>query len=60
MGVQLVSNQINYNLMRLRSSKETKDMYDELGVQVFGDHSIGNGILTGKCMKSIFAAFREG
>uniref|UniRef100_A0A7S4NDG9 NADP-dependent oxidoreductase domain-containing protein n=1 Tax=Odontella aurita TaxID=265563 RepID=A0A7S4NDG9_9STRA len=47
-GVPLVSNQINFNLMRYRSSGETKDACDELGVCVMGYHPLGNGALAGK------------
>ena len=42
----LVSNQINCNLMRHRSSMETKAVCDELGIQVFGYHPLGSGVLT--------------
>lgn len=45
--VPLVSNQINFNLMRYRSSMETKAVCDELGIQVFGYHPLGAGVLTG-------------
>jgi len=47
MDVPLVSNQINFNLMRYRSSMETKQACDELGIQVFGYHPLGSGVLTG-------------
>lgn len=47
-GVPLVSNQINFNLMRYRSSLETKQVCDDLGIKVLGYHPLGNGVLTGK------------
>lgn len=47
-GVKLVSNQINFNLMRYRSSLETKRVCDELGIKVLAYHPIANGALTGK------------
>jgi pyridoxine 4-dehydrogenase len=46
--VPLVSNQINFNLMRYRSSLESKQVCDALGIQVLGYHPLGNGVLTGK------------
>jgi len=46
-NVPLVSNQINFNLMRHRSSVETKSVCDELGIRVFGYHPLGGGVLTG-------------
>jgi pyridoxine 4-dehydrogenase len=47
-GVVLVSNQINYNLMRYRYSMETKAVCDELGIKVLAYHPLGQGTLTGK------------
>ena len=47
-NVPLVSNQINFNLMRYRSSMETKQVGDELGIQTMGYHTLGGGVLTGK------------
>ena len=47
MDVPLVSNQINFNLMRYRSSMETKTACDDLGIQVLGYHPLGGGVLTG-------------
>ena len=47
-NVPLVSNQINFNLMRYRSSIETKQVCDELGLQTIGYHPLGGGVLTEK------------
>ncbi|KAL9182589.1 hypothetical protein ACHAXT_013241 [Thalassiosira profunda] len=46
-NVPLVSNQINFNLMRYRSSLETKEACDELGIGVLGYHPLGGGVLSG-------------
>lgn len=47
-SVPLVSNQINYNLMRYPSSTETKSICEELGITVLAYHPLGKGALTGK------------
>jgi pyridoxine 4-dehydrogenase len=49
-GVPLVSNQINYNLMRRSNTdaQETKAVCDELGIRILAYHPLGKGILTGK------------
>ena len=46
-GVPLVSNQINFNLMRYRSSMDTKLVCDQLGVRILGYHPLAKGALTG-------------
>ena len=47
-GVPLASNQINFNLMRFRSSRDTKDACDELGIKILAYHPLGGGYLTDK------------
>ncbi|KAL7531746.1 hypothetical protein ACHAXR_009830 [Thalassiosira sp. AJA248-18] len=59
-NVPLVSNQINFNLMRYRSSMATKEVCDELGIQVFGYHPLGSGVLTGVYDKDWFSKVPPG
>eukprot|EP00568_Trieres_chinensis_P003623 CAMPEP_0183307338 /NCGR_PEP_ID=MMETSP0160_2-20130417/17269_1 /TAXON_ID=2839 ORGANISM="Odontella Sinensis, Strain Grunow 1884" /NCGR_SAMPLE_ID=MMETSP0160_2 /ASSEMBLY_ACC=CAM_ASM_000250 /LENGTH=367 /DNA_ID=CAMNT_0025470903 /DNA_START=53 /DNA_END=1156 /DNA_ORIENTATION=+ len=47
-GVPLVSNQINFSLLRYRSSLETLEVCNELGIKVLGYFPLGNGVLAGK------------
>jgi pyridoxine 4-dehydrogenase len=58
-GVPLVSNQINYNLMRYKVSEETKRVCDELGIQVLAYHPLGKGALTGKYKAEIKSQMPE-
>lgn len=44
-GVPLVSNQINYNLMRWQEAAKTKLVCDELGVRILAYHPLGKGTL---------------
>uniref|UniRef100_A0A7S4W2B6 NADP-dependent oxidoreductase domain-containing protein n=1 Tax=Ditylum brightwellii TaxID=49249 RepID=A0A7S4W2B6_9STRA len=47
-GVPLVSNQINFSLVRYQSSLETIKVCEELGIQVLAYFPLGNGLLAGK------------
>ena len=47
-GVPLVSNQINFSLVRYKSSLETLKVCNELGIKVLAYFPLGNGILAGK------------
>ncbi|KAL7535771.1 hypothetical protein ACHAWF_007570, partial [Thalassiosira exigua] len=59
-NVPLASNQINFNLMRYRSSLETKEACDELGVRALGYHPLGGGVLTGAYDEEWFGAIPPG
>ncbi|CAB9503816.1 Uncharacterized oxidoreductase At1g06690, chloroplastic [Seminavis robusta] len=45
--IPLVSNQVNYNLMRASAALETVQVCDELGIAVLAYHPLGKGTLTG-------------
>jgi diketogulonate reductase-like aldo/keto reductase len=59
-GVPLVSNQINFSLVRFKSSMETLKVCNELGIKVLAYFPLGNGkrMLNGKafCMLSFALA----
>lgn len=47
-GVPLVSNQINYNLMRWQEAQETKQVCDEMDVRILAYHPLGKGTLANR------------
>jgi len=47
-GVTIASNQINFSLMRYRSSEKTLQVCEDLGIKVLSYFPLANGLLAGK------------
>lgn len=47
-GVPIVSNQINFSLLRYRSSEKTLQVCEDLGIKVLAYFPLANGLLAGK------------